>query len=57
MPDIICPRVQQHIECPECGYPASEAQYYLESCYICDEGTHAVEPLTNVLRKDPGHKE
>ena len=24
-----CPRVRERIECPECGYPASEAMHHL----------------------------
>ena len=26
----VCKRVQQRIECPECGYPASESLYWLD---------------------------
>lgn len=36
-----CPRVQQRIECPDCGYPYSEAQYPLD--------------LAVRMRCDPGH--
>jgi len=45
----MCKRVQQGIECPECGYPAAEALYYLK-----DDG-NAVEPITGQELPDPGH--
>ena len=44
---MMCPRVQYRMECPECGYPYSEAIYsldsalphYLASDYLCIETT------------------
>lgn len=27
--EMVCPRVLNRIECPECGYPGSEARYLL----------------------------
>ena len=52
-----CPRVEARIECPECGYPASESYYYLPwspSRYGRDV---ALEPLTLREIRDPGHKD
>ena len=46
-----CQRVVRGIECPVCGYPASEARYFLN-----DDGT-AVEPISGDVVPDPGHTE
>lgn len=55
-----CKRVNQRIECPECGYPASEAMYMLEKWLGMTGDTKpeffmAREPITGKLIADPGH--
>lgn len=45
----MCERVDKRIECTECGYPASEALYFLT-----DDG-QAIEPITKAAIPDPGH--
>lgn len=30
MDHLMCPRVEARMECPECGYPHSEARYPLD---------------------------
>lgn len=46
-----CPRVQQRIECDECGYPAGEALYYL----VGHKHPVAYNPMTKERIHDPGH--
>ena len=53
---MICPRVAQRIECPECEYPASEALYMLFpdelNNNLAIDTTYAEEVIV-----DPGHKD
>jgi hypothetical protein len=53
-----CPRVARRMECPECGYPYSEARYALDLriphqgsrfCAIRDALYSLRRPLTNWL--------
>lgn len=51
--EVDCPRVQEGIECPECGYPPSEALWILTE----QDGPHlvAVDGFGGEIM-DPGHK-
>ena len=50
----MCKRVDQQIECKECGYPFSEAKFFL--FYNNWEGRMlAVNPVSGDIIPDPGH--
>ena len=45
---MTCPRVDARIECPECGYPYSEARHSLDTVNDPGHKTSGASPLTPV---------
>lgn len=51
-----CPRVQKRMECFECGYLASEAQYFIVHTGPEGKTTYGLDPIYGHSIPDPGHR-